>query len=219
MMACENYPVSRNPGSCLGQSHFFQPIVRGKTKEKKMNINDLAVFLESDWFLILVAGVLGAALLRLISRRWQNKQLQADLLGKNILDSAEKTQYIAEVLGRVLKIFEGVVKKIQLPNDERTIVLQNISYLVQHLPFYRNSTPREIIFADVDNLIRCLDKYIINNDAFDRLEKIPIQLGCDILRELKRIPMEGYIGECSFNNVIITIMDKLPSLEDGVRKL
>jgi hypothetical protein len=72
--------------------------------------------------------------------------------------------------------------------------------------------PRSVIFADVDFLIDCLDKYVTAK-FFDEQALKTVALACEILRNLKRIPLDGYVGEYSFPEVVIAITKKLHELD------
>jgi hypothetical protein len=168
-------------------------------------------FLESIWFLSFVGGVLLAALGVLVKRRAMVQQLNLEIASQRFIETSEKRGYISDILEEVLSTIRIITVKSDLPNSNKDIVLSNIDYLIPRLPYYETA-PRSVIFADVDFLIDCLDKYVTAK-FFDEQALKTVALACEILRNLKRIPLDGYVGEYSFPEVVIAITKKLHELD------
>jgi hypothetical protein len=72
---------------------------------------------------------------------------------------------------------------------------------------------RERIFEELDNAIVHLEEHTMNACQIGQDGQIVFTLGCEIVRDLKRIPLEEYEGEYSFFEIIERVSRKLPEFE------
>lgn len=171
--------------------------------------------LMTGWGLVFLLVTLVGAFAGIRTRERAFKKMYELFNDMQRQDFITKKAFIFSKAEPVLEGFNVIVLKHQWSRKKikALVIIRETKELLQNNVEIMS---RDRIFEEIDKIIAFLDDNVLDTCQMGQDGREVFLFGCEILRELKRIPLEKYRGEYSFYEIIEKVSRKLPEFEMAI---